>query len=74
MYKIHYQHHNSKSLFVPKLNTIRVLLSPTSNLNWPLQQVNIKNAFPNGELEEKVFMTLSSDFVKSNEKIKACKL
>lgn len=33
-----------------KLNTIRVLLSLAANLDWPLQQLNIKNAFLNGKI------------------------
>lgn len=35
-----------------KLNKIRVLLSLAANLNWPLQQLDIKNTFFNGELEK----------------------
>lgn len=37
---------------VAKLNTVRVLLSLAANLDWPLQQLDIKNAFLNGTLEE----------------------
>ena len=36
---------------VAKLNTVRVLLSIT-NLDWPLYQLDVKNAFLNEELEE----------------------
>lgn len=36
-----------------KLNTARVLLSLAAKLDWPLQQLNINNAFLNGEVDEK---------------------
>ena len=57
-----------------KLNTIRVLLSLAANLDWPLHQFDIKNAFLNGELEKEVFMTLPPRFCKEEEKIRVCKL
>ncbi|RVW36141.1 Retrovirus-related Pol polyprotein from transposon RE1 [Vitis vinifera] len=59
---------------VAKLNTIRVLLSLVANLNWPLHQFDIKNAFLNGELEEEVFMMLPPGFYKKEEETRVCKL
>ncbi|RVW85272.1 Retrovirus-related Pol polyprotein from transposon RE1 [Vitis vinifera] len=59
---------------VAKLNTIRVLLSLATNLDWPLHQFDIKNAFLNGELEEEVFMTLPPGFCKEEEETRVCKL
>ena len=41
---------------VAKLNSIRVLLSLATNLEWSLQQLDVKNAFLNGNLEEEVYM------------------
>ena len=37
---------------VAKLNTVRVLLSIAVNLDWQLQQLDVKNAFLNGDLKE----------------------
>ena len=36
-----------------KLDTIRILISITTNQGWPLQQFDVKNAILNGDLEEK---------------------
>lgn len=47
---------------VAKLNTIRVILSVAANLDWQLQQFNVKNAFLNGDLEEEVYMDTPSGF------------
>ena len=47
---------------LPKLNTIRVLLSLADNLNWSLQQLDVKNAFVNDKLKEEVYMALASGF------------
>lgn len=43
---------------VAKLNTIRVLLSLVANLDWELYQLDIKNAFLNGDLDEEVYMSV----------------
>lgn len=39
-----------------KLNIIRTLLSIVANLDWPLYQLDVKNVFLNGDLEEEVYI------------------
>ena len=56
------------------MNTVQVLLSWTANQNWPLQQLDVKNAFLNGDLKEDVFMELLSGSDKEGKNCKVCKL
>ncbi|KAH9678967.1 retrovirus-related pol polyprotein from transposon RE1 [Citrus sinensis] len=59
---------------VAKLNTIQVLLSLIANFNWSLHQLDIKNAFLNGDLEEEVYMEVPPGIESSHTKSKVCKL
>ena len=59
---------------IAKLNTIRVLLSLAVNLNWPLHQFDINNAFLHGDLEEEVYMDISPGFETSSKTGGVCKL
>jgi len=43
---------------VAKINTVQVLLSLAANLDWPLQQFDVKNTFLYGELSEEVYIDL----------------
>ena len=58
---------------VAKLNTVRVLLSLVANLDWPLQQLDVKNAFLNENLEEEIYMDAPPGFEKDFGS-KVCKL
>ncbi|KAH9741647.1 protein kinase domain-containing protein [Citrus sinensis] len=59
---------------VAKMNSIRVLLSLVANLEWPLQQLDVKNAFLHGDLEEEVYMDPPLGFENMFERGKVCKL
>ena len=59
---------------VAKINSIWVLLSLVGNANWPLYQLDVKNAFLNGDLEEEVFMSLPPGFEEKYGGGKVCKL
>lgn len=59
---------------VAKVNTIHVLLSLVANKDWALHQLDIKNAFLNGDLEEEVYMNIPPGFENSLNREKVCKL
>uniref|UniRef100_A0A2N9IGY8 Integrase catalytic domain-containing protein n=1 Tax=Fagus sylvatica TaxID=28930 RepID=A0A2N9IGY8_FAGSY len=59
---------------VAKLNTVRVLLSLAANLDWPLHQLDVKNAFLHGDLEEEVYMDIPPGYTASSKAKIACKL
>lgn len=55
---------------VAKLNPIKVLLSST-NLDWKLYQMDIENAFLNGELNEEIYMNFHQVLRINYKKIKS---
>ncbi|CAL2257036.1 unnamed protein product [Prunus armeniaca] len=60
---------------VAKMNTVRVLLSLTVNLDWTLGQFDVKNAFLHGELEEEeVYMSFPPGYRVIGETGNVCKL
>jgi len=69
-YNIDYQETFSP---VAKLNTVRVLLSISANLDWPLHQFDVKNTFLHGNFEEEVYMDVPPRFATSHVGV-VCKL
>jgi hypothetical protein len=60
---------------VEKINTVRVLLSLAANLDWPLQQFDVKNAFLHGDLTEEIYMDLPPGWSDPDiRKPKVCRL
>jgi Reverse transcriptase (RNA-dependent DNA polymerase) len=58
---------------VSKLNTIRVLLSLAANLDWPLHQFDVKNAFLHGNLKEE-YMDTPPGYINTGSKSVVCRL
>lgn len=56
------------------MNSIQVLLSIATNKEWPLWQLDVKNAFLHGDLHEEVYMMLPLDFKIPESEGKVCKL
>ncbi|KAL0561798.1 hypothetical protein IC582_002241 [Cucumis melo] len=56
---------------VAKMNTFRILMSVATNHGWDLFQMDVKNAFLQGDLEEEVYMTPPPGYFETS---KVCKL
>jgi Reverse transcriptase (RNA-dependent DNA polymerase) len=65
-----------KETFTPvaKMNTIRVLLSIAVNFYWDLYQMDVRNTFLQGTLEEEVYMNLPPGHPHEHDKTLVCKL
>ena len=65
-----------KETFAPvaKMTTLRVLLSVAINNGWSLSQMDVKNAFLHGDIEEEVFMKLPPGHSKYGDPNLVCKL
>ncbi|GJR91231.1 ribonuclease H-like domain-containing protein [Tanacetum coccineum] len=59
---------------VVKPATIRMVLSLAVSRKWPIHQLNVKNAFLNGDLSETVYMHQPPDFVDARFPNHVCRL
>ena len=59
---------------VVKLTTIKVVLTIALAKNWVVRQLDINNAFLNGDLQEEVFMEQPPRFVDPKQPHLVCKL
>jgi Reverse transcriptase (RNA-dependent DNA polymerase) len=59
---------------VAKMNTVRILLSIAVNKKWTLHQMNVKNTFLQGTLEEEIYMSLPPGYTQENNSNLVCKL
>ena len=59
---------------VAKMSTVRILISCAANFGWPLHQLDVKNAFLHGDLQEEVYMEMPPGFVTPETEGKVCRL
>jgi hypothetical protein len=59
---------------VVKPPTVRLILALAVTYNWPLRQLDVRNAFLHGVLKEEVYMMQPTGYVASNQPQHVCKL
>nr|GEU87192.1 polyprotein, putative [Tanacetum cinerariifolium] len=57
-----------------KISSIRLFISLAATYDWALHQLDVKNAFLHGDLEEEVYMGQPPGFVAQEEFRRVCKL
>ncbi|THH04538.1 hypothetical protein EW146_g10151 [Bondarzewia mesenterica] len=59
---------------VAKLTSIRVLLALAARFDWEIHQMDVKNAFLNGDLEEEIYMKQPPGYAAPGLEDKVCRL
>jgi hypothetical protein len=59
---------------IARMTTIRVLLSLVASYGLLVHQMDVKIAFLNGELDEKIYMEQPNGFVVKGQESKVCRL
>lgn len=59
---------------IAKLASVRLFISLANTYDWPLYQLDVKNAFLHGDLQEEVYMEQPPGFVAQGENGKVCRL
>ena len=57
-----------------KMSTVRILISCAANFGWPLYQLDVKNAFLHGDLQEEVYMEVPPCYSNPEMVGKVCRL
>jgi len=58
---------------VAKMTTVRLIIAIVASKGWSLQQMDVKNAFLHGDLQEEIYMTPPPGFF-STTSTNICKL
>ena len=66
--------HSDTFTFVAKMTYVRLFISLATTHNWDLHQLDIKNVFLHGDLQEEVYMEQPPGFVTRGEIGKVCHL